>query len=121
MSVMNNYKVIENRPVLTPEQVKAGMNFEKIKNSVPPPKKVFPKWILIAGVAGIVSIASMLFVYYSRNNSKPEPSQTFPRDTTNKNMPVMDSSAMNDKDSHKLFSVPASSASKKIIQRQKLT
>lgn len=61
---MNNYKIIENRPELTTEEVMAGMSFEMIQKNVPVPKNSSLKALIVWGV-GIAVIVSTIFIYRS--------------------------------------------------------
>jgi parvulin-like peptidyl-prolyl isomerase len=72
---IKNYKILENRPELTKEQVMLGMNFSSIQAKISNPSmmsvhKVFPlKTIIITGITSII-IISGTFTYNKYANSK---------------------------------------------------
>jgi hypothetical protein len=72
---MKNYRIIEDRPVLSIEQVKQGMNFDQIVNGTALIKKLALKSLLIKGIS-VVVITTSGFVAYktiqdSRQKSNP--------------------------------------------------
>jgi hypothetical protein len=69
---MKNYKIIENRPELSKEQLKEGMDFNKIKINAGIAKIALLKSILIKGILGIVIVSSGIFIYKTISNSSPE-------------------------------------------------
>ncbi|MBL7921568.1 MAG: hypothetical protein JNJ40_14710 [Bacteroidia bacterium] len=58
----NDYKILEDRRELTPEQVTAGMNFGMIQKKVVAPKSISLNTMIIAGI-GTVAIVSAIFIY----------------------------------------------------------
>lgn len=63
----NNYKIIEDRPELTKEQVMAGMSFGMIQKNVPAPKNNFFNVLIVSGI-GLAVIVSVIFIYNSFSN-----------------------------------------------------
>lgn len=73
---MKNYKIIENRPELTPEQIAHGMNFAVIKSNVLSPEKTLAKTaatksviIKVLVVAGLLTSSVLVYKNYNRANS----------------------------------------------------
>ncbi len=69
---MKHYKILENRPELTNEQLVQGMDFNKIKLNASIAKKAILKSLLIKGVLGIVLVSSGIFIYKQVNHSPSE-------------------------------------------------
>jgi len=71
---MNNYKIIEDRPELTTEQVMAGMSFGVIQKKIPASKTGSLNTFIAAGI-GVAVIVSAVFIYRSfstRPNTKKQ-------------------------------------------------
>ncbi|MEO8759825.1 MAG: hypothetical protein ABI388_02205, partial [Bacteroidia bacterium] len=82
---MEKYKILENRPELTPEEVMQGMNFDQIKKNVVAPKKGFLKSFLIKGIIATISITSLILVYTNyHNNISKHQNQIILSDTIHK-------------------------------------
>ncbi|MDO9000332.1 MAG: hypothetical protein Q7W45_11250 [Bacteroidota bacterium] len=60
---MKNYKIIENRPELSKEQLTQGMDFNKIKTNAAIAKTAILKSLIIKCVLGIALTGSSLLVY----------------------------------------------------------
>lgn len=62
---MKNYKILENRPELSKEQLKEGMDFNRIKFNAAVAKSALLKSLILKGLLGIVVIGSGLYIYNS--------------------------------------------------------
>jgi hypothetical protein len=60
---MKNYKILENRPELSKEQLKQGMDFKKVKTNAAIAKTAILKSYIIKCVFGLSLIGSSLLVY----------------------------------------------------------
>lgn len=72
---MKNYKLIENRPELTHEQVVHSMDFTKIKNNAAIAKFAFLKLRVTKGFIGAIIISSAILIYNKTNSSIKEKTQ----------------------------------------------
>ena len=82
---MKNYKILENRPELTKEQLTQTMDFNKIKINASVAKNALLKSLLIKGVIGVASIAiigSGIFIYKNNNQPKEEKQTSLLVDST---------------------------------------
>lgn len=66
---MENYKIIENRPPLTKEQIMQGMDFMKIKNNATLAKSSILKIKFLKVFIAIVAVSAIVFIY--KNYSSP--------------------------------------------------
>ena len=57
------YKIVENRPELTSEQVRAGMDFQSMQKKIPASEKSFLKSALLA-VAIAASLVAGYFLFH---------------------------------------------------------
>src|SRR5205809_7425955 len=106
MAKLKNYKLLENRPELTPQQVKEGMNFDAINsNSSLLRRKIFMRRLRIAGISGVI-VATFLF-FFLRNNSEPERGATIPVATSNESHPIPDSVSTDTFTMHSTVDSPA--------------
>jgi len=72
---MKNYKIIENRPELTNQQIAEGINFNKIKNGATVAQKVILKSLITKGLVGIVIVISSVLVYKNYNHKPISPKE----------------------------------------------
>lgn len=82
---MKNNKILENRPELTNEQIKKGMDFNKIKNNAVIAKSAVLKSHIITGFWGFITISSIVLIYKIYNSPFTEKTQTIFIDTTKTN------------------------------------
>ena len=75
-SKMKNYKLLQDRPELTNEQIKAGMDFNKIKNNAALEKSTALKTIFIKGLLGVIAVSVVAGIYMYYNDSIPEKAST---------------------------------------------
>ena len=80
---MKNYKILENRPELTNEQIIQGMDFNKIKNNAALAKAALLKSLVIKGLLGTVIISSIVYIYKNNEPSITERAQVISADTAN--------------------------------------
>lgn len=74
MKDMKNYKIIENRPELTPDQISQGMNFAAVKSGSTAAghaliKSASIKGIVFKTVIGVVLVSSSVLVCYKLTNT----------------------------------------------------
>lgn len=79
---MKNYKIIENRPELTPEQISQGMNFAAVKGSAVGAGKAIIKTasikgIIIKSVITIAIISTTAIVCYNVSSSESTNNESF--------------------------------------------
>jgi hypothetical protein len=79
---MKNYKILENRPELTSEQIMKGMDFAKIKTSAAIAKASLLKALIIQSVFGIIVISSCVLIYQNYKFSAHDKKQPIVVDTT---------------------------------------
>lgn len=77
MKNMKNYKIIENRPELTPEQISQGMNFAAVKSGAAGAGKAFIKTaslkgIVIKSVIAIAVLSTTTLICYKIKTSDSE-------------------------------------------------
>ncbi|MCW3071208.1 MAG: hypothetical protein JWO44_1098 [Bacteroidetes bacterium] len=110
---MKNYKIIENRPELSKEQLKEGMDFNKIKINAGLAKTAFLKILIIKSVfLGVVVVGSGVFIYRVVNQVKPEtPPAVYIDSTENRTEPVTlaksDEKLNNETNTNAEFKAPA--------------
>ena len=78
---MKNNKILENRPELTTEQIKQGMDFSKIKINADLANVSVLKSIIIKGLLGIIVISSGVAIYKNYKPSISEKKQVVLYDT----------------------------------------
>jgi hypothetical protein len=67
---IRNYKIIEDRPELTKEQIAAGMNFAAVAITISIPKKFPLNTLVIVGITGAIGISALSF-FLNRSNPVP--------------------------------------------------
>jgi len=116
---MKNYKIIEKRPVLTKEQIEEGMNFNRIKNNIHTPKKVFFKPLIVVGFVGIIAIGSLIIINYIDNNSNTQKDQLIPIDSINAHVDSGKKYSLNEKTNlHSESSINTSANKQKSTQEE---
>lgn len=117
---MKNYKLLQNRPELTNEQIKAGMDFNKIKNNAALATSSLLKSIFIKGLLGVLTISAAIGIYKYYSGSAEEKStdsvanpKTTIYQSENKISPVEIGESA-DKNQHPVTEHPASVQSAKV-------
>lgn len=78
---MKKFKIIETRTKLTNEQIKQGMDFNKIKTNAALAKSSFLKSLIAKGLLGVVAISTIVLLYKNVIPSITEEKQITPVDT----------------------------------------
>ncbi len=89
---MENYKIFENRPELSSQELTESMNFTKLKANVAAAKMTLVKSIIIKTIFGAAIITSGMFVYNKTKVSSPkkEPQQLAVLNDTSKNYSIVE-------------------------------
>ena len=69
---MENYKIIENRPPLTKEQIMQGMDFMKIKNNATLAKSTILKVKFLKCFISVIAISAIVFICKNYSSSVPK-------------------------------------------------
>ena len=69
---MKNYKIIENRPELTSQQIMQGINFNSIKSNAALAQKAILKALIAKGLVTVALITSSVLVYKAYNKPSPQ-------------------------------------------------
>ncbi len=94
---MKNYKLLESRPELTSEQLRQGMDFNKIQIKAALAKKAIVKALFIKGIAGIAIIASGIFIYSEISHSVLNKAALKPEDSVIQSPMIIKESLVNTK------------------------
>lgn len=95
---MENYKIFENRPELSSQELTESMNFTKLKANVAAVKMTVIKSIIIKTIFGAAIITSGIVVYNKTKVASPkqEPQQLAVLNDTSKNFSIVEAKPMID-------------------------
>lgn len=92
---MKNYKILENRPELSKEQLTHGMDFNKVKTNVTIAKTAILKSFIIKCIFGVAVISAGAFIYKLTTRPEIKSNLVTLIDSTKKTSPVVVDSIMN--------------------------